>query len=339
MGVTSAQSAYGPPQPAKPTMGFSQFAYQPQAEQPHQPHYGQGRNVGPPAETGGVTFGSPAQIAPGDNSGMDDELASFMAASPVKMKPPHEASPAQPHYGQAGRRVGPPGESVADPWAPPSNGGPHGVSIDVPLGSSDDALDGFIGSSDLGSPAKDFGAPPNRSESAMGGGGWSDSRTAAAVRLQGEFGAAGPQDLPPRGLSMPELAQEPPAVANPYMAARANGGDARTDGGFGGGRPGAQGGLGAFGAAAAAAAPEEKESLWGFGRTERKELPTISGLDVDKALTLIRDKIQARLEGGPSELRRAFQFFDADGGGRFSPLFLRVSVEKCRNCPFFREFQ
>jgi Ca2+-binding EF-hand superfamily protein len=32
-------------------------------------------------------------------------------------------------------------------------------------------------------------------------------------------------------------------------------------------------------------------------------------------VTLIRDKIRGRLEGGPSELRRAFQFFDVDGSG------------------------
>lgn len=104
MGQTSAQSHYAPPQPrGKPTMGFSQvsqvpsvlaeavptpacfpgtllrdcarlqYAYQPKAEQPQQSHYGsadygQGRNAG--ATGSGVTFGSPAQMMPGNNSGM-----------------------------------------------------------------------------------------------------------------------------------------------------------------------------------------------------------------------------------------------------------------------------
>jgi|EP01044_Picomonas_judraskeda_P012505 Ca2+-binding EF-hand superfamily protein len=30
---------------------------------------------------------------------------------------------------------------------------------------------------------------------------------------------------------------------------------------------------------------------------------------------MIRDKIRGRLSAGPSELRRTFQFFDADGSG------------------------
>ena len=65
-------------------------------------------------------------------------------------------------------------------------------------------------------------------------------------------------------------------------------------------------------------ASDGASNLWGFGRDERKELPAISALDVDKAVTLIRDKIRARLEGGPSELSRAFKFFDADGSGTIS---------------------
>jgi Ca2+-binding EF-hand superfamily protein len=36
---------------------------------------------------------------------------------------------------------------------------------------------------------------------------------------------------------------------------------------------------------------------------------------VDEAVELIRAKIAQRMEGGPAELRRAFQFFDADGSG------------------------
>ena len=75
-----------------------------------------------------------------------------------------------------------------------------------------------------------------------------------------------------------------------------------------------------------AAANGGGSNLWGFGRQERKELPTISGLDVNKAVTLIRDKIRGRLEGGPSELRRAFQFFDADGSGSIDHEELRKGL-------------
>jgi hypothetical protein len=269
MGQTSAQAAYAPPGPAKPTLGYSQFAYQP-APAP-----------APAAAAAAVAY------AP------DDALESFMEASPVKKK-------------------------AADPWQPPvvaQGGGAHGVSIEVPLGSSDDALDGFIGAADMNSsPSKAFGGGGNAAAD------WQSSDTAAAMRMQGEFGAVGPQDLPPRGgsdprasISMPELAREP---APGSFGGRGVGGDARVGGGFAGGHGG--GGRLVHGNAqqnSPAAANDGASGLWGFGRNERKELPSISGLDVDKAVTLIRDKIRGRLEGGPSELRRAFQFFDADGSG------------------------
>jgi hypothetical protein len=281
MGQTSAQAAYAPPAAAKPTMGYSQFAYQPAPAPAPAP------------------YASPERVAGG---GADDALVSFMEASPVKMKAAEQPS-------------------AADPWEQPAAiGGPHGVTIDVPLASSDDALDGFIGAADMGSPTP--------KPSGGGGGGWSSGNTAAAVRLQGEFGAAGPQDLPPRAgndprasISMPELAREPAmggfGGGGGGGGGGGPGGDPRVGGGFGGGHGGG-GGLG-FGDAAQSptsnAGGGDGSNLWGFGRTERKELPTISGLDVEKALTLIRDKIRGRLEGGPSELRRAFQFFDADGSG------------------------
>ena len=114
-----------------------------------------------------------------------------------------------------------------------------------------------------------------------------------------------------------------------------------------------------------------QESVWGFGQSERSQLPTISGLDVEKALTLIRDKIRGRLEGGPSEvrvnlllaacsllpaalfkwvslacrlanpqqlaapqLRRAFQFFDADGSGSIDHEEMRQGLRIRTNLEF-----
>eukprot|EP01052_Picozoa_sp_SAG31_P005386 SAG31_NODE_236_length_19594_cov_7.018620_12_plen_421_part_00 len=47
-------------------------------------------------------------------------------------------------------------------------------------------------------------------------------------------------------------------------------------------------------------------------------MATVSGISVDAAITLIQDKIQQKLEGGPAGLRRAFQYFDEDGSGAVS---------------------
>ena len=58
------------------------------------------------------------------------------------------------------------------------------------------------------------------------------------------------------------------------------------------------------------------------GKTRKKkqlgrddDIPRIRNISVEKATRLIREKIEGRLEGGPAGLRRAFQYFDADGSG------------------------
>ena len=51
---------------------------------------------------------------------------------------------------------------------------------------------------------------------------------------------------------------------------------------------------------------------------ERETVGTIAGISVSAAIAIIRDKISQRMEGGPASLRRAFQFFDADGSGSIS---------------------
>eukprot|EP01051_Picozoa_sp_SAG22_P030629 SAG22_NODE_11983_length_461_cov_0.668508_1_plen_78_part_00 len=45
---------------------------------------------------------------------------------------------------------------------------------------------------------------------------------------------------------------------------------------------------------------------------------TVSSKSVSlpKAKELIREKMRGRLAGGPSELRRTFQYFDGDGSGQ-----------------------
>jgi Ca2+-binding EF-hand superfamily protein len=57
-------------------------------------------------------------------------------------------------------------------------------------------------------------------------------------------------------------------------------------------------------------------ALFGPGRKDAKSaISTITSMSLPKAMELIQEKIRGRLAGGPSEMRRAFQFFDRDGGG------------------------
>ena len=57
-------------------------------------------------------------------------------------------------------------------------------------------------------------------------------------------------------------------------------------------------------------------AMFGPGREGSKDaISTITSMPIPKAMSLIQDKIRGRLAGGPSEMRRAFQFFDRDGGG------------------------
>lgn len=59
-------------------------------------------------------------------------------------------------------------------------------------------------------------------------------------------------------------------------------------------------------------------ALFGPGSTNAgrgNAISTITSMSVPKAKDLISEKIRGRLAGGPSEMRRAFQFFDRDGGG------------------------
>eukprot|EP01048_Picozoa_sp_COSAG05_P004034 COSAG05_NODE_203_length_14207_cov_24.645379_11_plen_952_part_00 len=59
--------------------------------------------------------------------------------------------------------------------------------------------------------------------------------------------------------------------------------------------------------------------LWGKGSNEDRNVITcVRGISKEQLKQMIRDKIQQRLKGGPGGLRRAFQFFDGDGGGSIS---------------------
>jgi len=61
---------------------------------------------------------------------------------------------------------------------------------------------------------------------------------------------------------------------------------------------------------------QEFLKYFGVGSDHDKDVVgTITGISVDDAITMIRDKVRGRLRSGPSELRRTFQFFDRDGSG------------------------
>ena len=61
---------------------------------------------------------------------------------------------------------------------------------------------------------------------------------------------------------------------------------------------------------------------------DRDVVGVIKGISVGKAKQMIQDKIQGRLEGGPAGLRRAFQFFDRDGGGTISAEEFEYALQK-----------
>eukprot|EP01047_Picozoa_sp_COSAG01_P043661 COSAG01_NODE_3893_length_5577_cov_3.387550_4_plen_1018_part_00 len=69
---------------------------------------------------------------------------------------------------------------------------------------------------------------------------------------------------------------------------------------------------------ASSSARKKSRRQRGFGKTTPDDVPRLSGISVDTAIRMIREKIQGRLEGGPAGLRRAFQYFDADGSGGIS---------------------
>ena len=62
--------------------------------------------------------------------------------------------------------------------------------------------------------------------------------------------------------------------------------------------------------------PTEFTNMFGPGRADDKDkISTIKYSTPQKALELIQEKVRGRLASGPGEMRRAFAFFDRDGGG------------------------
>ena len=66
----------------------------------------------------------------------------------------------------------------------------------------------------------------------------------------------------------------------------------------------------------------------------RNQLRIVSGLTVDAAVELVREKIQGVLEGGPDGLRRAFHSFDTDRSGGISLEEFKFAMNRKLNLRF-----
>eukprot|EP01052_Picozoa_sp_SAG31_P048062 SAG31_NODE_9884_length_1216_cov_1.514772_1_plen_213_part_01 len=64
------------------------------------------------------------------------------------------------------------------------------------------------------------------------------------------------------------------------------------------------------------------------GDTDRQLISKVSDIPVPAAISMIRNKIEQKLPGGPSGLRRAFQLFDDDGSGAISHAEFSVGLRK-----------
>ena len=77
-------------------------------------------------------------------------------------------------------------------------------------------------------------------------------------------------------------------------------------------------------------------ALW---KVEDKSTHTsvVRGVSVHEAIRIIRESIDSRLASGPDGLRRAFQYFDADGSGAISIEEFRVLLDRKLNLVFTEE--
>ena len=73
---------------------------------------------------------------------------------------------------------------------------------------------------------------------------------------------------------------------------------------------------------------DEFMKFFGKGQASDKEVfATISGISAVEAKLMVQEKLQGRIEGGPSGLRRAYSFFDRDGSGSIDLDEFRVALE------------
>lgn len=60
----------------------------------------------------------------------------------------------------------------------------------------------------------------------------------------------------------------------------------------------------------------------------------VRGVSATRAITMIREKVMEKLEGGPDSLRRAFRYFDTDGDGSISLDEFKDHLRKRMNLAF-----
>ena len=65
-----------------------------------------------------------------------------------------------------------------------------------------------------------------------------------------------------------------------------------------------------------------------------RSIAEVKGVTADKAIQILQDKIRERIMSGPNELRRAFQFFDADGSGKIDHAEFKLAMRQRTNLEF-----
>ena len=71
---------------------------------------------------------------------------------------------------------------------------------------------------------------------------------------------------------------------------------------------------------------------------DKNVISTITNMSIQTAKNVIREKMRGRLQGGPAEIRRSFQFFDRDGSGTIDLEEFAEGLEKYCGLKFDDKF-
>ena len=73
--------------------------------------------------------------------------------------------------------------------------------------------------------------------------------------------------------------------------------------------------------------------LWSAVEVDRTT-EEVTNISAQKAIEILQDKIRGRMQGGPAQLRRAFQLFDADGSGSIDHNEFKAAMRMRTNLEF-----